>query len=483
MYPGGKELRHYVKTASNPTLVEFMENHSNLVDSEELTLLQLMQVWRDRFIAMLKKYHPNLRSEGRVTCDINVWKKLKVCVSNDIRSILFQWLYILEEKKSEDLPAFLGEKQEQIDALKSSDSDDVCAALDKLSINLLEGYTDLTCLEKEVLKLSLSRIVDLVDADFESYFRQHIPARHFDSWSNLSTASQLGEQEEAKLRELCQDFAQRVQTSFRAARKHVLLKRAEFEEEGDENSLEAKAYELIDAVTTIAKQKNEDNLQEADYVAWVKRLVQVVFRRSPLKIAIGETAAAATKPIAEYNQSNYSGSTSSVFASSSSSFPLPSSSTRKTNYNGRKIDLKVTGDNDQELSFWEFKTNDASQATLQKQESKTLRLAQCLQKTLKSSFSVENDTLCVTWAGWSGTVCRLYQQDGYCVAKRELDISIPNDERLIGVHLENAILALFELKEWLLSLNDEVFVQSSIRQRKRKSYEGMPHTLLSPKHV
>ncbi|KAI8372016.1 hypothetical protein EDC96DRAFT_501292 [Choanephora cucurbitarum] len=482
MYPGGRELRRYVKTASDPTLAEFVERHSDLVGSEELTLLQLMQAWRDRFIAVLKQYRPGMSSEGRVTCDINVWKKLKVCDSNDIRSILFQWLYILEEKKSEDLPAFLGEKQEQIDALKSSDSDDVCTALDKLSINLLEGYTGLSCLEKEVLKLSLSRIVDLVDADFEAYFRQHIPARHFDSWYNLSTISNLTEQDEAKLRELCQDFARQVQASFGAARKHVLLKRAEFEEE-EENSLEAKAYELIDAITTIVKQKNEDNLQEADYVAWVKRLLQVVFRRSSLKIAIGETAAAATKPTFEYNQSNYSGSTSSVFASSSSSFPLASSSTRKTNHNGRKIDLKVMGDDDQELSFWEFKTSDASQATLQKQESKTLRLAQCLQKTLKSSFSVENDSLCVTWAGWSGTVCRLYQQEDYCVAKKEAEICIPNDERLIGVHLENAVLTLFQLKEWLASLNDEVFVQSSIRKRKRKSYDNMPHTLLSPKHV
>ncbi|KAI8355090.1 hypothetical protein EDC96DRAFT_265880 [Choanephora cucurbitarum] len=168
------------------------------------------------------------------------------------------------------------------------------------------------------------------------------------------------------------------------ARKHVLLKRAEFEEE-PESSLETKVYELFDTINTIIKQKTEDNWQEADSIGRIKRLLQIVFLGSLLKI----TAAATTKPVIEYNQGTYTGSISSVFASSPSSFPLASSSIRKSNYNGRKVDLKVTGNNDQELSFWEFKTNDASQIALQ--ESKTLRLAQCLQKSLKSLFSVEND--------------------------------------------------------------------------------------------
>ncbi|OBZ83847.1 hypothetical protein A0J61_08110 [Choanephora cucurbitarum] len=169
------------------------------------------------------------------------------------------------------------------------------------------------------------------------------PARHFDSWSNLTIESKLDEQEEANLRELCQNFIRRAETSFPAARTHVLLKRAELEGE-PESSLEPKAYELLDTINTIIKQKKtEDNMQEADYVDWIKRLLQIVFRSSLLKVTIEKTVTAATKLVVEYNQSTYTGSISSVFASSS--FPLASSSTRKSNYSGRKIGLKVTDDN------------------------------------------------------------------------------------------------------------------------------------------
>ncbi|OBZ83845.1 hypothetical protein A0J61_08109 [Choanephora cucurbitarum] len=73
--------------------------------------------------------------------------------------------------------------------------------------------------------------------------------------------------------------------------------------------------------------------------------------------------------------------------------------------------------------------------------------------------------------------------DGYCVAKKEGSIHVPNDERLIAPHLEDMDVALFKLKAPLSTLNDEIFVKPSNGQRKRKSYDDMPHTLLSPEHV
>ena len=116
-------------------------------------------------------------------------------------------------------------------------------------------YKDLTLLKEEALKLSSSPIVDQVDADFEDYLKQRIPACRFSSWPRLSTNSKLGAEEEAKAKETSQDFIQRVNTSFSAARKHVFLERADLEEEG---LLEAKTYKIIDSINTLIKQKDKD---------------------------------------------------------------------------------------------------------------------------------------------------------------------------------------------------------------------------------
>ncbi|KAI8083966.1 uncharacterized protein B0P05DRAFT_535644 [Gilbertella persicaria] len=401
MYTGAKELRLYVKSADNPTLNEFIEKHFDIIESEDCTLRQLMVKWRDRFTSMLKRHRPNINVGTHIVCDINIWKRLKTYSTNDLRSVLFQWMYILEEKKSEDLPAFLEEKKETIEALESYDGDEVPTLLDKLSLSLLKKYNDLSCIEQNILKLSLSRIIDLVDEDFAEYFKQHIPVHHFGMWSNLKKENELTEEEQAKLKEIAQDFAQRAQSDLKAARKYILLKRVDYEEE-QECSLEAMAYKIIDNINTLMKDNNNNHVQKADHVAFVKQLFQIVFRGTNLKIAIGETVAAATKPSITYNESSFSNSKDSVFISKSTSSLLAhtsSSSSRRKDYTGRKIDLKIIGDDDQELSFWEFKTRNASQKSLQHQESKTLRLTQCLQKSVKSAFDLKKDIMSITWSG------------------------------------------------------------------------------------
>ncbi|KAI8348843.1 hypothetical protein EDC96DRAFT_547204 [Choanephora cucurbitarum] len=223
---------------------------------------------------------------------------------------------------------FSTERKEIIDALRANECDDVTTSLDQLSKSLLENYVSLTSLEHNILKLSLSRIVDLADDDFVAYFKKHLPTRHFDSCSHPETDDDLSESEKDKIVEISRDFIERAQTSFPVARKHVLLKHADYEEEVVP-SLEAKIYEVIDIINSLIKQKNDGLVPETDYVALVKRLLQVVFANTPLKVTIGETAAAATKQITTYNEN-------------------------------------------QELSFCEFKTHKANKKMLDYQESKTL---------------------------------------------------------------------------------------------------------------
>ncbi|KAI8327616.1 hypothetical protein EDC96DRAFT_569666 [Choanephora cucurbitarum] len=193
MYPRGKEFCYYIKPASGPTLNRFAEEHFDLMDDEDCTLCELTNRW--------------------------VLTRTERAKSHRLR---YQYL----EKKTKEL-------KKHIDALKSISGDDTSRALDKLSLRILEMYNDLTPLKEEVLKLSSSRIVDLIDADFEDYFKQHIP-----------TYSKLGAEEETKAKETSQDFIQCVNTSFSAARKHVFLQRADLEEEG---FLEAEAYRIIDS--------------------------------------------------------------------------------------------------------------------------------------------------------------------------------------------------------------------------------------------
>ncbi|KAI8077373.1 uncharacterized protein B0P05DRAFT_129509 [Gilbertella persicaria] len=338
-------------------------------------------------------------------------------------------------------------------------------------------------MEQDILKLSLSRIIDLVDEDIAEYFKQHIPVHHFGMWSNLKTDNELTEEEQAKLKKIAQDFVQRVQSNLKAARKYILLKRVDYEEE-QECSLEAKAYEIIDNINTLMKDNNNNHVQEADHVAFVKQLFRIVFRDANLKIAIGETVAAVTKPFITYNESSFSNSKDSIFISKSTSFRLAhTSSSRKKSYTGRKIDLKIIGDDDQELSFWEFKTRNANQKSLQHQESKTLRLTQCLQKSLKSAFDLKKDIMSITWSGWSGTVCQLYEKEDFYVAKKVATLAIPYDQRLIQTKLESFLLFIFEIKASLRSLNNAIFLESSTKTTKRKTYDDMPHIMLSPKRV
>ncbi|RCI06188.1 hypothetical protein CU098_011498 [Rhizopus stolonifer] len=475
MYPGGRELRNYIKESSDPNLNEFIKNNFHLINQDDATLKSMMLVWKNRFVLALNKYRSELVLGNRANLDINLWKSLKLKDGVDNASILYQWLYIAQEKKSEDANSFLQEKKEQIEQMETSTSQEVNALLDKLSIRLLRRFDNLSTKEMCVLKLSLSKIVDLVDDEMADVYKSVIPNRHFEEWMSLKRSKRLEEEEQSKIKTTVAEFVEKSKIDIKTARKYVLQKRLELEDE--EDSLEARLFEMIDKIVSLIKNSKSNYWQEADFVAFIKTLLEIAFRGSSLSVVIGETVAHATKPAIEYNESSYSNGMNSVFNSDSPSFAL----TSKSSCVGRKIDLRIVSDDDQELSFWEFKNNDVDQKLLWYQESKSLRLAQCLQKEVSSVLKHPQDILSLNWFGWSATMCYLTQQDGYAVAKKIDKITVPFDNRLISTSLENLMLCIFEVKATLSALNDEMFIASNGRTKKRKSYDSMPHTLLSPK--
>ncbi|KAI8355683.1 hypothetical protein BD560DRAFT_406953 [Blakeslea trispora] len=200
---------------------------------------------------------------------------------------------------------------------------------------------------------------------------------------------------------------------------------------------------------------------------------------------IGETGAKCTIDVQKYNSDNFSGAANSTYNASMPSSSRSASrtataltSSEKRNIFPRKIDLRILGEDQQELAFSEFKSHHAKKPLIQYQESKSLRLNHCIIKSNK----LQQPVVSINWEGWNGTMFQIVDCGGFCLAKKCADLLIPSDRRLVDSSLKDLVVSLFFWKSSLCSLNDFIFRNNNKVGSKRKHYEDMPHTLLSPKH-
>ncbi|OBZ84773.1 hypothetical protein A0J61_07179 [Choanephora cucurbitarum] len=181
MYTGAKELRLYVQKNTRPTLNEFVATHSSLIDGSQHTLKELINLWKTRFSNAVKKYKPALRVDQLIIIDYTVWNQFKTEAVEESRSLLFQWYHLLQEK-SDFLDTFLNQNSEQIELIRNNTEDNVQVFLQKLSISLFDRFDSLTSVELNVLKMSLSYIVDIIDNDMLAVYKRFIPQQYFQLW-------------------------------------------------------------------------------------------------------------------------------------------------------------------------------------------------------------------------------------------------------------------------------------------------------------
>ncbi|KAI8373271.1 hypothetical protein BD560DRAFT_96506 [Blakeslea trispora] len=330
--------------------------------------------------------------------------------------------------------------------------------------------------------MSLSYIIDAIDPDMLAVYERVIPQEYFQLWQENEVEILVEAAEEATITSVVDEFLRHFSDSTKAAKKYVLSKYLELVD--NEGTTEQKVINLLNQIFMLTERKDK-YMQEADYVGFVKQLLLLVFEDTDLSIVIGETGAKCTVDVQKYNSDNFSGAANSTYNVSMSSSSLSASSTganlrfsEKRNISPRKIDLRILGDDEQELAFSEFKSHDAKKALVQYQESKSLRLNHCIIK----SNRLQQPVISINWEGWNGTMFQVVDCGGFCLAKKCADLLIPSDIRLVDSSLKNLVMSLFFWKSRLCTLNDFIYRQNNKAGSKRKRYEDMPHTLLSPKH-
>ncbi|KAI8086836.1 uncharacterized protein B0P05DRAFT_12786 [Gilbertella persicaria] len=479
MFQGAKELRVYIENTEKPTLNEFAATHAQIITSTEHTLKRLINLWKVRFSFIVKRYRPTLSVKELITVDHAIWKQFDSSTAELSRSLLFQWYFLLQDK-SDYLDTYLKQNDLAIERIRRKSNDRIPDALEKLSVSLLENFDLISNTEKNVLKMSLSYIVDLIDDDIAKIYRRFIPEYYFDLWQQKEAAMQIEGNEREIIESTVDEFISQFSTSIKSAKRFVLQQQIELLD--NENATKKKVVNMLQQIVMLLE-RDEQKMQKADYVGFVKQLLLDVFKGTPLVAVIGETGAKCTVDVQKYNANNFLGAANSTHIVSSS--PISSSSTnadtsscKLRKIHPRKIDLRIIGEKQQEIAFCEFKTHNAGKDLLQHQESKAIRLNQCIIK----KHGLVNPITSINWKGWHGTMYQIVGCDGFCLATKLCDVLIPSDRRLVDSRIKSLVLSLFSWKSMLCSLNDEVSKKINEVGVKRKMYEDMPHTLLSPKH-
>ncbi|KAI8349671.1 hypothetical protein BD560DRAFT_235806 [Blakeslea trispora] len=389
-----------------------------------------------------------------------------------IRDRLFQYFYSASEDKP--LDEFLKQNKTTLDAFRNMKTSNKKALIDQMSLKMLDNYEHLTNNEKNILKLSLSYIVDMSGEGTDVY-KKYISSPVF--WRGLcldvaDITEGMNEEQRQEVEELCSTLLEKCKKdvfdglSFICLEKSKLLK---------QRMHESTQYQVLQVFEYILENldicSRNKKMSEAELVECVNTIIKFFLRSTNLYTKTGETVALNTKEPCFLNEYNYSGGDSSSFNKTGCSSSALSP-TKSTTASGRKIDLMVKNINDNELAYCEFKANN-SKNLCQYQHSKNLRLNQ---RILIECVEVCPDerVIAFNWEGLFGTFFVLQQKHGIAFANKANDFYVPQDLEVLDQDFVNTVLSLIAWRDHLEHVS--LIIKKAAYKPKRSNMVAYPHT-------
>ncbi|KAI8369916.1 hypothetical protein EDC96DRAFT_110927 [Choanephora cucurbitarum] len=156
------DIRAFISVNESASLVEFVENNlKSFEDHQFESVEELSKGLKELF----EKVYLDLRpSTTKISLDIKAVLIKEAFLYNKItteaaRNALFQWFYLLCE--NHNVEEFMEKNADMINAVEKTKTSNPKALMDKMSVQLLKHYENLSPNEKNVLRLSLSYIVDM----------------------------------------------------------------------------------------------------------------------------------------------------------------------------------------------------------------------------------------------------------------------------------------------------------------------------------
>ncbi|KAI8327529.1 hypothetical protein BD560DRAFT_417970 [Blakeslea trispora] len=260
-----------------------------------------------------------------------------------------------------------------------------------MSVDLLNQFDSLNHSEKIVLKLALSHTISFFDDEHIALYKKYIKNEQLWSlWEEKQKEMEVEEEMKKIVEDVFGAVVKEAKKGLDNALKFVLKEQLSLLDKGQRKSLK---YQMLEAASyllhNVENWENDVEPSEAEVVSRVSSLLSIFFNDSDIKIKIGETTAECTKANRSYNESQFSGGSSSSYCSSNMSVA--------SNVSGRKIDMKFISANGTEIALCEFK-KDMDRRKLSEQQGKCCRLNVSLLEDLKT-INVNERIIAVTWGG------------------------------------------------------------------------------------
>ncbi|ORX48312.1 hypothetical protein DM01DRAFT_1338777 [Hesseltinella vesiculosa] len=341
-------------------------------------------------------------------------------------------LHMLAHKKMMGTPL----SDEEVEYVKSIDADTTGNDLLRLGgAMLIKEQKDVV--EESLMRLSLSKILNLLDTDHMAMYQKHLDPQH---WSNIRrSAPQLPGGLCAETSDLFDSLIAQG-TSVKSVLTFIDFHRQQLSANDRQSSQAYTALLMVEQIVrNLGRWCNTNATSELTFYRRFASILELLFDDTDIILNDGEHCSAATKAMTDLNKALFSpGDTSVTY--------------------GRKIDLilMLNAEQQVEMSTNEWKRRNVREDLIVKQQAKNLMSNAATLDHLALHFSSNlNKSLAMDFVGNHGYLYQLEKLDGFFVASLVATLVIPVDLPNL-VQFKETLLTLFKLKEFMVDQGREL---------------------------
>ncbi|KAI8330150.1 hypothetical protein EDC96DRAFT_528846, partial [Choanephora cucurbitarum] len=439
-YIGYQELVDFV---SNPnttdcSLKAFIATHEDIiVSTNHFNSPELMKsLWTKRYLSALKNLNNTQLRRPKELAKVEscVWKLLymkRPQQTDPLSEKLFHWC--IQLFKNDDISSDVHEITQEVVALEKKSERTLADSLKIMATKSLLTFDNLNHLEKCVLKLAVSKIVNLSSPAFAAEFQKAIDISKFQELSKLKPPSFLTEKEEDEIKTIFERCRQSVFVDNKPVNFDI-----EVSKEGQIGYImmfmkskfsqwkyfAAAAEEEEDSEDCRKKRKREE-LDEEIVVETIKEILNTLFADTLMHWKSGENTTVASKRMKIANELSFS------------------NNGLCKNVMGRRSDLILYNSKKTALCLSEAK-NGRSISDDISQQSKSIRCSKSLQaynRLIGGSDSIWS----FDWSGTRGHLYSLMKYEGVDVVLPGRTLCLPTTASQIE-DLQATLVAFYELK-------------------------------------
>ncbi|OBZ83470.1 hypothetical protein A0J61_08479 [Choanephora cucurbitarum] len=437
-YIGRQDLKNFILRKENPTLKSFITEYQHIITKTNCSNSwhELKRLWTKRYKALVTENRPALLAHIKKLCKVNsdLWIDAydKVTERSAIKIKLLEWCK--DAFKGEPITVDIATIESEIDAMKEDPS--LVDELSIMSLNMLKIFNDLNTIEKHVLKLVVSDIVNIRNEDYLAVLSSHLKPETMRKLKDVGIDDSLDEDTKKKIKQEFDEGIKAIKDNGLAKQGrsaagigpqvgNVLNFLVNKIDTWKKRMKKVDPEHSADGSSTTKKRKLD--LSENDILQVVKEVLETIFADTDLFWVSGEKTSLATKKSKIENGTL-------------------SRSSNKSNIVGRKSDLLLLNEDETVLCAAEMKDGCSNNSS--SQESKSCRITKCIRQ-YNSMIAGGKTCVGMDWNGFQGYVY-------YCKAYEGIDLVLGFKQLLLPVTIEElelfgeTLLALYEMKTFLV---------------------------------